>query len=89
VRTRLKYIFAIPYGGMSGGDPEHSRRRPVMAVWHGGVDGGNPPELLEVNVPYPYGAVVDWLVDRINGLEGRVKELEDEVARLKEEAKKA
>lgn len=56
-----------------------------MAVWHGGVDGGNPPELLEVNIPYPYGAVVDWMVDRINGLEGRVKELEGRVAALERE----
>ncbi|MFP3208229.1 MAG: bZIP transcription factor [Nitrososphaeria archaeon] len=72
---------------MSGVDPEHSRRRPVIAVWPGGVDGGDPLELLEVNVPYPYGAMVDWLVDRINGLEGRVEELEREVARLKEEVK--
>jgi hypothetical protein len=70
---------------MSGGNPEPSKRRPVIAVWPGGVDSGNPPELLEVNIPYPYGAVVDWMVDRINGLEGRVKELEDEVARLREE----
>jgi len=70
---------------MGGGDPEPSKRRPVMAVWHGGVDGGNPPELLEVNIPYPYGAVVDWMVDRINGLEGRVKELEGRVAALERE----
>jgi hypothetical protein len=72
---------------MGGVDPEPSRRRPVIAVWPGGADGGNPPELLEVNMPYPYGAVVNWLVNRINGLEGRVKELEDEVARLREEVK--
>ena len=89
MRARLKYLFAIPYGGMSGGNPEPSRRRPVIAVWHGGMDSGNPPELLEINLPYPYGAVVDWMVDRIDGLEDRVRELEDEVARLKGEVKKA
>ena len=74
---------------MSGGDPEPSKECLVIPVWPGGVDSGNPPELYEVNIPYPYGAVVNWMVDRINGLEGRVKELEDEVARLKEEVKKS
>ena len=74
---------------MSGGNPEPSKECLVIPVWSGGVDSGNPPELLEVNIPYPYSAVVNCILHEINDLKGRVKELENEVVRLKEEVEKA
>jgi hypothetical protein len=33
VRTRLKYLFAIPYGGMSGENPGESSELPVEIYW--------------------------------------------------------
>jgi len=74
---------------MSGGNPEPSKECLVIPVWSGGVDSGNPPELLEINIPYPYSAVVNCILHKINDLKDHMKELEDEVARLKEEVKKA
>ena len=53
-----------------------------------GENSGGDSE-LPIYIDWPtFPKLVKWMLDRINDHESRVKELEDEVARLKEEVKK-